>query len=310
MIQRVSLLLTGAALLATSAISAERIDPRAKLERKRAAEQERVLPGIEPADGTYPFQVALLSTDMLDQSAASQANAQFCAGTLIAPEWVLTSALCVVAEGETSEPGFLTILTGSVRLDQGRRIAVEQIIAHEAYDDVTLANNVALVKLAAPVTDLAPAKLAESASDTLTGKVSFLSWGMLDDGTWPLALGEFQTELVAPAVCAEGLEAGVIAETQAMFQDANIDAATLEAVLKLLEDGLSDLLVPGQICTDNTLPGSAPTQGSDGGPLLRVEDGNTVQIGIISAGWFPPLAHHVHSDVGYVRAWIREKSGV
>src|SRR5690606_2744168 len=46
---------------------------------------DRVFGGNEASPGEWPFQVALLSSGMLDESPLSQANAQFCGGSLIAP---------------------------------------------------------------------------------------------------------------------------------------------------------------------------------------------------------------------------------
>jgi hypothetical protein len=50
---------------------------------------DRVFGGTQAEKGAYPFQVALLTTDRLDESPASQSDAQFCGGSLIAPNWVL-----------------------------------------------------------------------------------------------------------------------------------------------------------------------------------------------------------------------------
>src|SRR4051812_29050799 len=49
-------------------------------------EVDRVAGGLQAAEGAWPFQVALLDAGILKQS--DQVQAQFCGGTLIAPQWV------------------------------------------------------------------------------------------------------------------------------------------------------------------------------------------------------------------------------
>src|SRR5262249_49810977 len=51
-----------------------------------AQEVDRVAGGTPAAEGAWPFQVALLDTAILKRS--DQMQAQFCGGTLIAPQWV------------------------------------------------------------------------------------------------------------------------------------------------------------------------------------------------------------------------------
>ena len=59
-------------------------DARAKAAAENPDGADRVYGGNQAEKGAYPFQVALLTTARLDENPASQANAQFCGGSLIA----------------------------------------------------------------------------------------------------------------------------------------------------------------------------------------------------------------------------------
>lgn len=70
------------------------------------------------------------------------------------PKWVVTAAHCVVErDGTMSDPADLTVQSGNVSLfaDPRVRQGVEAIFVHPNYNDDTLENDVALLKLKEPV---------------------------------------------------------------------------------------------------------------------------------------------------------------
>lgn len=78
----------------------------------------------------------------------------FCTATLIAPQWLITAAHCL--EGLSASETFFYSGTNANDPDFDDMRAVSQLIPHEQYDDDEYDNDIALVKLSAPLGSVAP----------------------------------------------------------------------------------------------------------------------------------------------------------
>ncbi|XP_012557611.1 trypsin-3 isoform X1 [Hydra vulgaris] len=101
----------------------------------------RVIAGATPKKGAWPWQTLLFENGI-----------EFCGGTLIHREWILTAAHCI--HGKEYEPAQIVIRTGEhiIDVNEGTEENIEavKIIKHKEYNPLTHDNDVALIKLARP----------------------------------------------------------------------------------------------------------------------------------------------------------------
>lgn len=232
----------------------------------------RIIGGAAAEAGQYPFMVSLQGL----LYGETDHDRHFCGGTLISPSWVLTAAHCV----QSAQPISLAVLGGATGLstDAARRPSnVKAIHVHPAFNSGnSLAHDVALIQLSAPLADAQPValRLRPDASYLKPGRAfTVIGWGTTESGTddYPTQLQTVQVPFVPFTECQQAYA--------------------------------GDLARGKVICAGRE--GMDSCQGDSGGPLLlRLRDGWT-QFGIVSWGEGCALA-------GYpgVYARIAEKHAV
>ncbi len=115
----------------------------------------RVVHGVDAKTGQFPFLAALLNTKELQQKGAFQA--QFCGATLTSPTTLVSAAHCVVNQktGEQSSAADITAgFTRSLDSSSIRLVQVTSVSVHPGYDIETSENDISVLTLATPVTDI------------------------------------------------------------------------------------------------------------------------------------------------------------
>ncbi|MFJ5552163.1 S1 family serine peptidase [Streptomyces sp. NPDC093225] len=239
-------LATGAALaLIGSTAAAATAAPAAPAVQKPG---DGIIGGKEQADGTYPWMAALLS-----KGKTSPVQRQFCGGSLIAPNVVLTAAHCVTGE----KPSKLEVTVGRTVLskkNQGQLRDVRSLTVHPRYAKGDEAYDLALVELAKPVTGIAAVSLPTQGTDALLrpgAKATVIGWGNTD------------TEITQYPDRLRGVQVPLLSHAECKATNKDYDKAV-------------------NVCAG--VEGKDSCQGDSGGPLFRKVAGRTFQIGIVSYG--------------------------
>lgn len=224
-----------------------------------------VVGGAPAAEGAWPSVVALVRAEDPDD-----VTGQFCAGTAVAPDLVLTAAHCV-----HSRAGDITRTGDQIRVVAGRQdlsaeggveVLGTEIYVHPDYDARRHRNDLAILRvghdLGVPGQSLAGAGQAGPFEDE---KATVVGWGRTEAATEDIWR---PTDVLHEA-------------TVRVSGDARCRGAF---------DGTTDLRV--QMCAGGDGPAEAPAPdtctGDSGGPLLvKAPGGDHVQVGITSFGPVP-----------------------
>jgi trypsin len=239
---------------------------QAAVERKittKLSSDPRIVGGTPAAPGVYPFHVSSIDKVYL------------CGGTLIAPDIVLTAAHC----GDSFLSG---VHVGGILLDGTDAVETLQVdgeYPHPDYDDVTLLNDIMLVKLSTPATLSPIVTLNFDPSIPAEGDVvTVIGFGDTTDG------GELSSELLMVDL------------------DIYLDDFCLD---------IDNAFAPETIICAGTVAGGRDScQGDSGGPLLTPDN---VQIGIVSYGVgcgepdIPGIYAEVSGFASFIRAGICSK---
>ncbi len=229
----------------------------------------RIVGGSVAPAGAWPSQVGLLSSTTTDTF-----DAQFCGGTAINRNWVLTAAHCVADAPRLNPP--IDILTGTQTLGNGtgtRHRVVEIVLTN--FDADTFSRDVALLRVRKPFPLTVPSQALVGQGVAVPGgtSVTATGWGSLaSEGSYPTQLMQVALPMQTDGQCGSAYGAGYQASVM--------------------------------ICAG--VVGKDTCQGDSGGPLVLNDGGTWKQVGITSfgEGCGSPGYPGVYTRVSAFNGWI------
>lgn len=202
----------------------------------------------------------------------------------MAPNWILTAAHCVTNPNtgaiiNTNEISIAAGITQRTDNINGQYRNVVEIIRHPSYNNSTLENDVALIRLNTNLnfnSEVRPILLTSSSSNASVGTVSRVTgWGNTVDGA-----------VYNPSFLLQTLDLPIISRTQANNLNTGSNPVT-NNMIPLYE------------------PESGVAPGDSGGPLSVVKSGMRYLIGCSSWGEFPKDDKPtIYTDLYDYRSWV------
>lgn len=206
----------------------------------------RIVGGVVAPPDLHPFQVALLQKNV-----PSNYQAQFCGGTLVADQYIVTAAHCsdVLAKDVAVLVGRRTLIGKGTT----NRIDVSDVYIHPKYLSTSEDYDVAVWKLARPVSGITFAQLPTRGTDPLPStNTTVTGWGALkyNQNSYPRELRAVSVPVV--------------------------DRNNCNSIAAYNGEITSRMFCAGQ-------KGKDSCQGDSGGPITQSPSNNTL-IGVVSFG--------------------------
>lgn len=235
----------------------------------------RIIGGRPSALGDFPANVALLRNSPTN----TLFERQFCGGTAISDNYILTAAHCLFNLGIPADPADILIAGNFVDLnnDSPAELALAEIIIHPNYDNESTfsENDIALLRTEIPH-NIPSVSLFSGDVRELTGAQGFITgWGLtqLQPPIFASVLNEAEVPVTDFDVCNDVYNRGLgIEHVCAGFQAGGVDAC----------------------------------QGDSGSPLMIMDGTEIIQIGITSfgEGCAFPDAYGVYTNVENYESWV------
>lgn len=255
-------------------------EEKSTLEAVDGGFQTKIVGGSNQAIEAAPWQVALI-----DARSGSDFEGQFCGGSIINAFWILTAAHCL----ENASVSNLRVGVGSSLIGNGLSdLTVDRIVSHPGYNPFSFGNDIALVKLSAPLTfssSVSPIAIAEK-KPKARSQARITGWGStwINNGAGS-AFNYYGTPVWPDYL--QGATVQVLADNSCRRSFSNYDRRSM-------------------LCAGTSGFWIDTCQGDSGGPLVVSVRGANTLAGVTSFGsgcaWNTP---GVYANVANYTQWIK-----
>lgn len=237
----------------------------------------KITGGTDALISEFPWQVYITADDIT------------CGGSIISNEWIVTAAHCVLDEsGNTIAAADVLVKAGATNPyndTEGRVYRVSQVIPHENYNDETLANDLAVIRLSNPI-DIPQAGPVQILTD------EDISFGAIDPGvmTWVTGWGLTSLNPNVFPTRLQKVQLPIITREQAATVWRSIPETVIMAGYR---NGNKDA------CS-----------GDSGGPMTVQVPGGYKLAGLVSWGSNQCNTYGAYTNLSLFQTWIRDRTGI
>lgn len=242
-------------------------------QEQAARATSRIIGGVQTSIANNPWQVALIRSVV-----AEPTRSQFCGGSLIRNNWVLTAAHCVRNQIVLEKPERVDVIVGSSQYAiGGQRLKVAAVHVHPNYNRDTNDSDFALLRLQSSATMGQPIQTADANTQVNPGTdMCVTGWGAtFEGGPGAINLLGAQIPIVSNEECNK-------------------------------PDSYNGEVTATMMCAGKRAGGLDSCQGDSGGPGSVMIGGRPTLVGVVSfgEGCARRLKYGIYSRVPAAAAWI------